>query len=157
MKPAFMAILVGASALAMPPTANALDLSLVCDGNGSVNVTRTETRTRFDHDGHRRMFNETTTHRRDTDGRVRVEIRGDSGRISLPSRVLPDFHSGSDADWRSLDQLVITDDRIAAHFRLNFLSNPSVVVDRASGSISIEGIDSFSFSGDCQRDEGSRF
>lgn len=153
----FLAALGLVSALALAPGAYALDLSLVCDGSGSVNVTRTDTRTRFDHDGHRRTVNETTTHRRDTAGLVRVEIRQGSGRINVPSQVMPEFHAGSDAGWRPLDQLEITDERISGHFRHNFLSNPSVAIDRTTGSIAIEGLDGFNFAGECRPDSGPRF
>lgn len=82
-----------------------------------------------------------------------VEITGDSARIFVPPSLLPPVRGRSDAGWRPLDRLNITDDSITGRFDLNIFNKPTVEIDRTTGTIEIDGFGTTSYSGVCERVE----
>jgi len=74
---------------------------------------------------------------------VQVEIADGKGRIRLPEQMVPFFSPRSDNGWFELRDLKMEPDRITAHYRMNLFNSPKVVIDRQTGSLSIDGIEQF--------------
>lgn len=78
---------------------------------------------------------------------VQVDIRNGEGRIHLAGKMIPPLNSGGTDGWWPLEDLQMGDDRIAARYKVNVLSRPTVEIDRRSGLINVKG--SPGFSGKC--------
>lgn len=83
------------------------------------------------------------------DTSIQVEIAGETGRVRLPDKLLPVMNSADDG-WLKLSELKVDPARITARFRVNFISLPTLEIDRRSGNIRIEGRGS-QFYGRCDR------
>jgi hypothetical protein len=74
---------------------------------------------------------------------VQVEIVDGKGRIRLPDQLVPLISPGSDNGWFELRDLKMEPGRITARYRMNLFNSPKVVIDRQTGSLSIDGIEKF--------------
>ena len=81
------------------------------------------------------------------EGQTDVHLFGGDDRIRLPRTLLPTFHGGKDG-WFKLKNVVADDRSIRAKASLNFMSNPTVYIDRVTGTISISG-KAGDFNGQC--------
>lgn len=136
-----------APAPAAEPASPAADetLVLICYGQG--NRPTAETRRSYEWNRDRHRFEPTTRVESGTqafESDVQVELYGDHGRIHLGSRLVPPIHSGGSNGWWDLSDLVVTPDRITAHYRLNGLNRPRLTIDRRTGHISIDAATDFS-------------
>ncbi len=66
-----------------------------------------------------------------------------SGRIHPSGRLLPPIHSGDKNGWWTLKNVVVSRDEINARYMLNGFNKPRVRIDRRTGKMSIEGIETF--------------
>lgn len=83
-----------------------------------------------------------------------ILIHGDQGRIRMPKGLIPPMHSGGHDGWWTLDDLIVGHNEVRAKFRLNGLNRPNVVINRRSGTISVDGM--IKFNGRCEQDSGHR-
>ena len=111
------------------PGAGYDDIALVCSGRGSS-----------DSEGRFR-------------GSLNVQVSGGGGRIRLPNQLIPPLNSGGRDGWWELRDVSVGGSTIRATYKLNGINRPSVVIDRRSGSISIQGLSKYAFSGDCDPDD----
>ena len=79
-----------------------------------------------------------------------VDVRLFSGddRIRLPRTILPTIHGG-DAGWFRLKHVDADARAIRAKAVINFLNNPTIYIDRVTGTISISA-KTGDFTGQCQ-------
>lgn len=135
-----MKIRVAICALALPTsTAQAANLSLVCSGSGVGVVTAYSPLGAAHDDVSASSFG----------AQVRVELTPGSGRISIPASLLPEISSGGQGGWWELYDIAESDREIAAKVRFNWLTKPSVRIDRVTGAIAIDA-GRRSFSGQCE-------
>lgn len=86
-----------------------------------------------------------------TPDRLLVEISDTGGRIRPPKVILPPMRGkGAGNGWWTLEDLSIGDTEITGKFRLNVLNNPTVRIDRTTGSIEVAGYAYTRFTGTCE-------
>ncbi|MGE0531173.1 MAG: hypothetical protein AB7G40_14795 [Hyphomonadaceae bacterium] len=129
------------------------DLLLACSGSGDRTTTSSSFGTVTSPYGDTYTGQGTQLRRETISERVMVEITGDTARIFVPASLLPPIRGGSDAGWRALDRLSITDRSITGRFDLNIFNKPTVEIDRTTGTIEIDGFGNTSYSGICERVE----
>ncbi|MNT77919.1 hypothetical protein D3C72_2170950 [compost metagenome] len=72
----------------------------------------------------------------------------------MPKQLVPPIHGDSNNGWWDLMDLVVGHDEIRGRFQLNSLNRPTVVINRRSGVITVDGM--IKFSGRCDADDGHR-
>lgn len=131
------------------------DLQLVCFGEGEKTTLDNHSGYVWNASTHKyEAKSELVTGRQDFDTSVNVSIHGDQGRIRMPKRLIPPMHSGGQDGWWGLDDLIVGHNEIRATFRLNALNRPKVIIDRRSGTMSVDGM--IKFNGRCEQDSGHR-
>ena len=80
------------------------------------------------------------------DDPLQVDITGDRGRIRIPHVMR---HPGGDEGWRPMHDIKLDEHLITGHFWMTPWNQPSVVIDRVTGRISLVGFRGFGFHGDC--------
>jgi len=131
------------------------DLQLVCFGEGEKTTIENHAGYQWNQSTHKyEPKSELVTGRQDFDTSVNVSIHGDQGRIRMPKGLIPPMHSGGNDGWWNLDDMIVGHNEIRARFRLNALNRPNVVIDRRSGTISVDGM--IKFNGRCEQDSGHR-
>lgn len=135
------------------------DLHLVCFGHGSRPSATTVPILRWDR-RHRDLDTDyaTVMSRREFDGMVQIDIRGDAGHIWLPKSLVPPIHASSHDGWWELYDLKVGRTEIKGRYRLNGLNKPKLTINRMTGRVKIDGMSKFS--GTCEEDyqgEGQRF
>lgn len=131
------------------------DIQLVCYGGAEKTVA--ETRSGYEWDERQHKFVEkmsVETGKSDFDAALNVSIHGDAGDIRLPKRLIPPMNSGGRDGWWPIDDLIVGHDEIRGRFRLNGLNRPTLVINRRSGTMVIDGM--IKFSGRCDPDDGHR-
>jgi hypothetical protein len=136
-------------AAAMPVAAFANDLSLSCQGQGSVIGTQTTTVNQFQpgNAGHQTGVATTQT-RRPYTGTGTVEIKTGVARMRVPDPMVPALMSGGTEGWYPIEGLNMGDREITGVVHINFLSQPKLRIDRMTGKISLIG-GAGDFAGDC--------
>lgn len=130
----------GSVALAQPGPASSTDFDLVCTGTGD----KLESRTDYDWDSrHHEYRDHTSLGRAQVGGTAQVEIHGGEGRVRLPESLLPPLNSGERGNWFPIHDLVIGADRIQGALRINGLNKPGLTIDRRSGRMVLDGLESF--------------
>jgi len=130
----------GSLALAQPGPASSTDFDLVCTGTGD----KLESRTDYDWDSrHHEYRDHTSLGRAQVGGTAQVEIHGGEGRVRLPESLLPPLNSGERGNWFPIHDLVIGADRIQGALRINGLNKPGLTIDRRSGRMVLDGLESF--------------
>jgi hypothetical protein len=84
---------------------------------------------------------------------VDVRLFNGDDRIRMPRTMLPVIHGG-DAGWFKLKKVTADGRFIRGSAAVGLLSNPTVVIDRVTGSFSISGHDG-DYSGQCQAVDAS--
>lgn len=131
------------------------DIQLVCFGEAEKPTAETRTGYAWNPEHHRyEPKSEIVSGRRDFDTAVNVSIHGEEGRIRIPKQLVPPLHSGGSDGWWDIDDLVVGHDDIRGRFRLNGLNRPSLMIDRRSGAIVVDGL--IKFNGRCESDGGHR-
>ena len=128
----------------------AVDLGLVCFGDGARAGIASGTTWTWNRDRDRYeygRYNETRTEV--FDASLMVQTWDGGGRIRLPRSLIPPINSRGNNGWWDLYDVSIGPDRIQATYRLNGLNKPKVVIDRRSGSITVQGTASYGFRGTC--------
>ena len=127
-----------------------VDLGLVCFGDGTrdgiasgTTWTWNRERDRYEYG----RYNETRTEV--FDASLMVQTWAGGGRIRLPRALIPPINSRGDNGWWDLYDVAVGPDVIRATYRLNGLNKPKVVIDRRSGRITVQGIASYGFRGQC--------
>lgn len=103
-------------------------LQLICKGRGNVRLTRTFVRYFIDS--------------------VRVEIEDGSGRILMPQDLWPILRGGNEG-WYPLEKLVRTETEIVAKVDAGLFDHARVSIDRLSGTILIQSLES-TYNGKCE-------
>ena len=122
--------------------ANALDLNLLCKGDGS---RKTGTGTGF-------------TLNKDVDGAVVLSLKANRGEINIPAALLPGFNrtlnflKKDKKNKFKLYNIKINESEIKANFKLNPVNKPSVKIDRYTGVLYIEGLN-LTFNAECEKFE----
>lgn len=123
------------------------DFDLVCYGVGE----KLESHTEYDWDRkHHEYKDRTALGTAQVSGGAQVEIHDGAGRIHLPKSLLPPLTTGSSGGgWFPIHDLVVTADRIQGSIKLNGLNKPGLSIDRRSGRLKLDGMESFE--GSCNR------
>jgi hypothetical protein len=136
--------------ICLPLVAAANDLSLSCDGKGSVMATQTTTVNQFQPNraGHHQAAVATTQTRRPFSGTGVIEIQTGTARMRVPEPMIPVLMSGDTGGWYPIENLEMNDREITGVVHINFLSQPKLRIDRLTGKIAMSG-GSGEFAGDC--------
>ncbi len=136
--------------LCWPLMAGASDLSLSCDGTGSVAATQTTTVNQFRHGqaGHNQTGVVTTPTRRPFSGTGLIEIKTGTARMRVPDPMIPALMSGDTGGWYPIENLNMNDKEITGVVHINFLNQPKLRIDRITGKLSLIG-GAGDFAGDC--------
>jgi hypothetical protein len=116
------------------------DFDLVCAGTGEKLESQTDydwDRKHHEYDAHNRLS------KAQVGGTAQVEIHDGQGRVRLPKSLLPPLNSGSGDGWFPIHDLVVAPDRITGSLKLNGLNKPGLAIDRRSGRLTIDGLESF--------------
>ena len=128
----------------------AVDLGLVCFGDGAKDGLASGTRWTWNEDRDRYEKGSYTESRPETfEASLMVQVWGDGGRIRLPRSLIPPLNSRGDNGWWNMTDVVVGPDTIRGTYRLNGLNRPKVVIDRRSGRITVQGFGSYGFQGRC--------
>jgi hypothetical protein len=131
------------------------DIQLLCYGAAEKMTTESHSGYQWDDAQHKYVPKSSIeTGKTDFDASLNVSIQGDRGSIRLPESLVPPIHSGSHDGWWDIDDLIVGHNEIRGKFRLNGLNKPTIVIDRRSGAITIDGM--IKFSGRCEPDDGHR-
>jgi len=140
----------GAGGGALQVDGRAIDLGLVCFGDGQRPALATtygwswnSRRNRYDYG------NRTEMSAQQFDASVMIQLWGGGGRISLPRTLVPPIHARGSDGWWDLYDVAVGADVIRAKYRLNGMNKPSVTIDRRSGQITIQGLAPYAFRGRC--------
>ncbi len=126
----------------------ATDITLICNGTGSVMATQTTFVNTYDRKSKSHEFGTAqTTGREQFSGSGNVEISGNFGRIKLPSALMPPIRSDN-GGWFNIQDLFMNDREITGVIRINGLNKPKLRIDRTTGSITLSG-GLGDFSGQC--------
>lgn len=135
-----------------PPTiaGNAVDLGLVCFGDGARDGIATGTRWTWNPDRDHYDYGTYSEGRRETfDASLMIQLWNGGGRIRLPRSLVPPIHSRGDGNWWDLTDVRSGRDTITATYRLNGLNKPRVTIDRRTGRITVQGLSNYGFRGSC--------
>lgn len=119
-------------------------LTLVCWGEGRRPATGVSTGYAWNSDRNRftpQTYVHNTT--REFESEVQVELHDDWGRIHLTGSLIPPINNGGNNGWWDLENVHVGPDTITARYELNGLNKPRVEINRRSGTIRINGIESF--------------
>lgn len=131
------------------------DIQLVCYGEAEKIVMENHSGMEWDYDKHHYVQKSTVeTGKSHFDTAVNVSIQGGAAQIRLPKQLIPAIHGDSSNGWWDLMDLVVGHDEIRGRFQLNALNRPTVVINRRSGVITVDGL--IKFSGRCDADDGHR-
>ena len=129
-----------ASAQPVQAQAGSADFDLVCTGTGS----KLESQTSYDWDSkHHEYRDHNTLGTAQVGGTAQVEIHGGQGRVRLPAGLVPPLNSGGRDGWFPIQDLSVGADRIQGSLRLNGLNKPGMTIDRRSGRMVLDGMESF--------------
>lgn len=117
-------------------------INLICTGQGQKNEDKPVDTLEWDkHDQRyktRTAIQETT---RTFESVVTVQIQGNNGRIRLAPIMIPLIHSGGDnQNWWQLKNVKINNNEIRASYDLNVANEADMVIDRTTGTITIESL-----------------
>jgi hypothetical protein len=135
---------------ALPVAALANDLTLSCQGQGTVMATETTTVNQYKRgkNGHLETAVATTPTRRPFTGTGTVEIKTGSARMRVPDAFVPALGSHRTEGWYPIEGLSMGDREITGVVHINGLSQPKLRIDRISGKITLVG-GAGEFAGDC--------
>jgi hypothetical protein len=136
--------------ICLPLLAGANDLSLSCEGKGSITATQTTTVNQFQlgHAGHNQMGVVTTPTRRPFSGTGVIEIKLGTARMRVPDPMIPVLMSGDSGGWYPIEKLDMNAKEITGVVHINFLSQPKFRIDRMTGALSLSG-GAGDFAGNC--------
>ena len=144
--------LVAVALAMMTGIANAEELSLVCQGNGTYPSSRTSSGNSWNYStGQPSYGSSTETEIQGITANVRFELTDSGARIRMPPVMTPSINNGSDGGWWTFDRLEVSEDQITGRFNLNLLNKPVVRIDRRTGVIEVDGNFRYYFLGECQR------
>jgi hypothetical protein len=137
-------------AATLPIYAHANDITLSCQGQGSVIATQTTTVNQYQpgNPGHNKTGVVTTQTRRPYTGTGTVEIKFGTARMRVPDAMVPALMSGGTEGWYPIEELNMGEKEIAGVVHINFLSQPKLRIDRITGKITLVG-GVGDFTGDC--------
>jgi hypothetical protein len=139
---------LSATCAAISTTAQALELTLVCQGQTQAQVAHGSFATAC---GDNKCVNANgfTTRTRETADVLTVELHDSGGRIQVPRAMLPPIHGPGKNGWWDLDELQVNDREITGRYSVNVLNVPRVRIDRQTGTITIDG-HSENYRGSCE-------
>lgn len=128
----------------------AVDLGLVCFGDGSKNGIASGTTWTWNADRDRYEYGRYTQSTTEVfDASLMIQLWDGGGRVRLPKSLIPPINSRGDDGWWDLYDVQNGGDVITATYRLNGLNKPRVTIDRRSGRITVQGFGSYGFRGTC--------
>lgn len=131
--------------------ADALNLSLRCNGSGTVSATETtfkNSRNKSDHS--KEIGTEQSMVKHPFSGTMLIEITPTMGQVKLPIGMLPPLQKDEAADWFPINDFKVTDTEVSGKVRINILNKPNLTIDRTTGTIVVaNGLNEFS--GDCAK------
>lgn len=131
------------------------DIQLVCFGQAEKTTVESHNGYQWDDAQHKYVPKSTVeTGKTNFDANLNVSIHGERGSIRLPKSLVPPINSGSNNGWWDIDDLIVGHNEIRGRFRLNGLNKPTIVINRRSGTIAIDGM--IKFNGRCEPDDGHR-
>lgn len=146
-----MRTMLAAAILLVAGAAHAETLDLICRGS-AVHAEPTQGAGALAPNGAGRDFSddEAGLHRVRSQETLQVQIDAKgAGRIKPPPAILPPIRLGRDGWWR-LDHLRVSESEIRGTFSLNFINHPTVLLDRRTGDIDVQGM-GLRFDGACEK------
>jgi len=133
-------LLVSIALLGLNGTLWAQDLSLTCDGAGSITSTQVSVGQDYSYESHKfeKSTSSSTTGRRTFSGTASVELSNGTVRLKLPKEIVPALSGGRDA-WYALQNAFVGDKEITGELSLNMFNHPSVRIDRMTGKLFVSG------------------
>jgi hypothetical protein len=137
-------------AATLPISVLANDITLSCQGQGSVLANQTTTVNQYQpgKPGHNQSGVVTTQTRRPYTGTGTVELKTGVARMRVPDAMVPALLSGGTEGWYPIEELNLGEREITGVVHINFLSQPKLRIDRITGKITLVG-GVGDFSGDC--------
>ena len=118
--------------------ADELNITLKCEGSGTVSATETTITTNRDKKHHsKEVGTEQAMVKRPFTGTTYVEIRGNMGQVKLPMGILPTFQHDDASKWFPINDLSVNNNEVKGEVRINMLNQPDLTIDRTNGSIVI--------------------
>ena len=136
------------ASLLVAPSAQALELHLVCRGETSRNAPQTGYASAYGSGGYA-SGSVTVPDREITPDTVSIEVTDAAARVQVPPKMLPPIHGAGHDGWWSLSDLRISDSAITGRYKVNIFNTAKVVIDRRTGALSIDGLTE-SFRGICE-------
>jgi hypothetical protein len=131
------------------------DIQLVCYGEAEKTIVQNRSGMEWDNDKHQYVQKSAIeTGKSNFDTAVNVSVHGSAAQIHLPKQLVPPIHSDSNNGWWDVMDLIVGHDEIRGRFQLNSLNRPTLVINRRSGVITVDGM--IKFSGRCEPDDGHR-
>lgn len=142
-------LIIAAAIVTTATVAEAADIRLTCGGMASQLQAATTFGSVL---GDLDMSGSATNFRiGQTADRLLVEISDAGGRIRPPKVILPPLRGkGAGDGWWKIEDLVVGETEITGKFRLNVMNNPTVRIDRTTGSIEVHGYSYTRFVGTCE-------
>ncbi|MBJ7412506.1 MAG: hypothetical protein JHD15_19405 [Phenylobacterium sp.] len=134
----------------LPMAAAAEPLELVCAGQATNVVEESSDVTVSESNGDQSTGSISSRRRVKSEVSYRIRVDGAAGSIRIPPSQIPTLRSGGKDGWWPLSDVVISDDRISATYRLNFLNKGKLAIDRGTGAIDMTAY-GLTFSGTCER------
>jgi hypothetical protein len=143
-------------AATLPISALANDITLSCQGQGSVIATQTTTVNQYQpgKPGHNQSGVATTQTRRPYTGTGTVELKTGVARMRVPDAMVPALMSGGTEGWYPIEELNLGEREITGVVHINFLSQPKLRIDRITGKLTLHG-GAGDFLGDCSAIDAS--
>lgn len=138
-------IVIAAMAASVP--SDDFKLDLVCVGTGTQQLEDSSKVEFDDNRGYSADATATKSKIIEFEEQVNVEITGNQGRILFPERMLPVFRGG-DKGWIKLKNIAVGANEITATAAINFISRPTIRLDRRTGAIAFAGT-SVAYRGQC--------
>lgn len=124
-------------------------LNLVCDGGGTANKTRSTSAYGWNNRGDSASAVVVGRTQVGFEDQLQLWIEGDQGKARMPRTMLPKLHGG-DGGWFDLGDIKVSDSEITGTVKVNFMNHPKMVLDRLTGTISLDG-KAGQFNGRCQK------
>lgn len=152
-----MVMLIGLLLLTAEPDSVMNDqFRLVCAGTGTATRPSTGIATAYGSYGESAVITSTVDGRVGFEGVMRIDINGKEGSIRVPGPMLPAIRGGNEGVIK-LKDINIRETEITARVDYNFLNKPRVIIDRLTGTVSLDDrMTKAQFSGRCEAFDPSK-
>lgn len=124
-------------------------LNLVCDGGGTANKVNSTSAFGWNNRGDRANAVVVGRSAVGFADQLQLWIEDTQGKARMPRTMLPKLHGG-DGGWFDITDIKVSDTEITGTVGVNFMNHPKLVLDRLTGTITLDG-KAGQFNGHCQK------